>query len=357
MKRIAFFGYNLEIGGAEKSLVNIINILKDEYNIDLYLYEKKGELLSNLPQNINIYELKKNNIQYFFFKYFKNYRKKYLNKICSQKYDSIVAYVEGRLATIITEIDIECPKIAWIHTNVTEHDIGISEKEIIESYSKINKIVFVSNEAKEDFANKYNIPKDKLITIENILNVFEINEMAKEKIDKSSKFTFINVSRMRPEKRHNLLIEACKILKQKGYEFEMWFVGDGVLYPEIKKQIIKDHLINEIKLFGKKSNPYPYIKTADCFVLSSDYEGQSLVAVESLILKTPVITTDIPVVNKLLDNKYGIVCEHNAQSIADSMIYMLNTKNYKQYNQKVMKFNINYDNLIKEVKELLENEK
>jgi glycosyltransferase involved in cell wall biosynthesis len=69
-------------------------------------------------------------------------------------------------------------------------------------------------------------------------------------------------------------------------------LGDG---PE------KDHLLNIIKenslernvfLLGHKNNPYPYISKAKTFILTSESEAFGMVLVESLILGTPVISTD-----------------------------------------------------------------
>lgn len=357
MKSIAFFGYNLEIGGAEKSLVNIINFLHHDYKIDLYLYEKKGPLIKELPSNINIFEIKRSKYMYTKFKYIKSYRKKIINKICNKKYDFLVAYLEGRLATLITEINQNCKKIAWIHTDVTKHNIGISYKEALDSYEKVDEIVFVSNDIKESFLNKYNISGNKTKVISNIINANEIIELSKEKRIEKKAFTFVNVSRMRNEKRHDLLIDACKILKDQGFKFQMWLVGDGENYTKIAQKVKELELESEVTLWGIQENPYPFIASADCFVLSSDYEGQSLVVLEALILKKPIISTQIPVVEKIIaNNNCGIICEHNAKSLANEMVLMLNKKNFDEINKKVMTFKLNCDNLFKEVRDLFEYE-
>ena len=355
MKSIAFFGYNLEIGGAEKSLVNIINFLHQDYKIDLYLYEKKGPLIKKLPSDIEIFEIKRSKFMYAKFKYIKSYRKKEINKICNKKYDFLVAYLEGRLATLITEIDQNCKKIAWIHTDVAKHNIGIGYEEALDSYKKVDEIVFVSTDIKKSFLNKYDIPENKTKVISNIINAKEIIELSKEKVIEKEIFTFVNVSRMRDEKRHDLLIDACKILKNQGFTFQMWLVGDGENYTKISQKVKELGLKSEIILWEIQENPYPFIASADCFVLSSDYEGQSLVVLEALILKKPIISTKIPVVEKILaNNNYGIICNHNAKSLANGMIFMLNKRNFDKINKKVMNFELKYDNLFKEVRDLFE---
>ena len=331
MKKIAFFSYNLEIGGAERSLVNIINFLHSKYQIDVYVYDKFGELLDCIPKDVRVFEIRKNKFMYLFFKYSEWFRKKYINKLVKDSYDYLVAYIEGRLATTVKEIDSDAMKIAWVHTDISKSNLGISSKEVLKSYNSMDKVIFVSEDAKKDFLNHYKIDDKKVMVIPNIVDFDDIKKKAKEFAVEKKKFTFINVSRMRLEKRHDLMIEACKLLKQSNCNFEMWFVGDGKQYDEISRQIEINNLNDVIKCFGLKDNPYPYLKAADCFVLASDYEGQSLVVLEALCLNKPVISTEIEVIEKLIGDNYGILCDHDAESLANAMKKMLNSQIMIEY--------------------------
>ena len=58
MKKIAFFSKNLEIGGMEKALVNLLNSLVDKYDIYLFLEERKGILLNSINKKVVIKEYK-----------------------------------------------------------------------------------------------------------------------------------------------------------------------------------------------------------------------------------------------------------------------------------------------------------
>jgi glycosyltransferase involved in cell wall biosynthesis len=58
----------------------------------------------------------------------------------------------------------------------------------------------------------------------------------------------------------------------------------------IKDRQLEDRVIN----LGFKQNPYKYIKNASLLVLSSDREGLPTIVIESLILGTPVVSTDCP---------------------------------------------------------------
>lgn len=97
-------------------------------------------------------------------------------------------------------------------------------------------------------------------------------------------------------------------------------VGDGESTEEYKKQIKENRLGNTIKLLGSKKNPYPYYKAADCFVMTSDYEGFPVVYVESCLFNLPIITT-IDVTDEYLNvgKNYGILVNMDINDIYNGM--------------------------------------
>ena len=74
-------------------------------------------------------------------------------------------------------------------------------------------------------------------------------------------------------------------------------------------------------------NPYPYIKQADCIVVSSDFEGYSVAIKEALLLKKAVVSTNVCGVSEMFDNgKYGIVTEISTEDLLDKMKKVLDKK-------------------------------
>ena len=112
-----------------------------------------------------------------------------------------------------------------------------------------------------------------------------IIEKSKEEVKKNNVFTFTNVGKMRPQKRQDRLIKIAKNLKNDNYKFKIQIIGNGPEEEKIKK-LIKDYDVEDVvELLGLKLNPYPYIKQADCIVVSSDFEGYSVAIKEALLLK------------------------------------------------------------------------
>ncbi len=84
-------------------------------------------------------------------------------------------------------------------------------------------------------------------------------------------------------------------------------MGDGPQKLQLEEMICKYNLKDNIRLIGYQNNPYPYMKMADLFILSSLWEGFGHVIVESMVCGTPVLATDCPHGPReiLEDGKYG----------------------------------------------------
>ena len=85
-----------------------------------------------------------------------------------------------------------------------------------------------------------------------------------------------------------------------------------------------------VKLYGNKTNPYPYIKSADLFYLGSIHEAAPVVFSESRILGTPIITTKTSSAEELVGDN-GIICENNEEDIYLSFKQIFENARNKAY--------------------------
>lgn len=333
MKKILIFGYTLEMGGAEKALVDTINFLSDKCEIDLYLLEKKGSLLSDIPENVNIYQMKNNIFSYILFRFIPIVRKLRINKIASKKdYFAALGYMEGRSGTWVADIKKKIKKYAWIHNDVLKFDIGISDKEAIDTYNKVDKVICVSKESKINFCKKYQIDKKKVEVIYNYINEEEIIKKSIEFKVKNDKLTFVNVAAMRDQKRQDRLVMAAKKLKDEGYDFKIQLVGGGQNLEKIKEMIYTYKVQDNVEMLGEQKNPYPYIKNSDFFILSSYMEGYGIVVKEALFLGKKVITTDVVGPREILeDGKYGIIVPNTDEAVYDILKEIINNPHKYDY--------------------------
>ncbi|CAM2076852.1 MAG: hypothetical protein NSGCLCUN01_01038 [uncultured Clostridium sp.] len=372
MKNILIIHPNLELGGAEKVLINLLDKIDySEYKVTLLLIYKKGIYIEDLNENVNIkylYEFNKFKFKIIQSIYarvisflYKNNPNILLKFILKQEYDIEIAFLEGESTRLISEKKSKTSKkIAWVHCDFIEYSeekININRK----YYKNINKIVCVSNESKKSFNRIYPEYEDKTITIYNLMDKENILKLSKEKMKIQYKQnTIVAVGRLVKAKRFDLLIEAHKKLNDEGIENNLIIIGEGEERSNLEELINTLRLNNTVYLLGFIKNPYPYIKNSDIFCITSDYEGFSLVGAEALILGKPIISTKCAGLKELLDNgKYGVLVECNdIFEIKEQLKNMLNSeKNKLLYKNKSLERAkiFNDDVIIRKIYDVFEN--
>ncbi len=168
----------------------------------------------------------------------------------------------------------------------------IKKIELEKTYHNKN-IICVSNGIKNDILTLKIKPK----SIQTIYNPFDFHDIclkAKEKQNLNIKGDYIiHVGRFAKVKRHDILVKAFFLLKNKN--IKLLLVGEGEEEVNIKELVKKLKIEERVIFSGFQKNPYPLIKNAKALILSSENEGFGNVLVESLILATPVISTDAPI--------------------------------------------------------------
>ena len=334
MKKILFAAVDMNVGGIETALLTLLNYLESkDYEITLVLEKKEGIFLSKLNDNIKIVEYNPSNCKFLVIRKINNLFKriKFILKY-KNKFDFSVSFATySNMASFVARTASRNNAL-WGHADYLElfNNDKNKVKEFFENlhYNEFKHIVFVAEKAKETFLEIFKDCKDKTVICNNIIDYEKIENLANEKIDEEKNtYTFINVGRHdEKQKRLTRILEASKKLKQEGYNFEVWFIGDGKDTEDYKK-MAKDYKIEDcVKFMGAKKNPYPYMKMADSVVLSSDYEGYPVVFVESFVLSIPIITTDVSDAIKDVQNRFGLVTSKTSEGIYQAMKQFLNTQ-------------------------------
>ena len=353
-KDILFTGKSMIIGGIEAAQNNMLDAINyKKYNVTLILEEKEGELLERVNKNVEVKELKVCNSNNVIIRKLVNATRKLIFKIFNyHNYDfsccyTTYSYSSNKLAKIASSNNA-----FYIHSDYSY--IYKKEEEFREFFDsrKVDEykhIIFVSNESKNSFMNYYPNLKDKLVVLNNIINIDEIEEKSKEKIDisKGSRKLFVFVGR---------LDDSAKKLKRAIYlakelDIDLWIVGDG---PDRKRyEVYTEELKVEkqVKFLGKQSNPYPYIKEADYVILTSDYEGFPVIYQEALVLNKDIITTINTSDEQINIEDYAHIVSKDEKEMAKEVKKILDKKpiNKKIDMKEIMKNRIKIlDNLINE---------
>jgi len=155
-------------------------------------------------------------------------------------------------------------------------------------------------------------------------------------------FNMVMVSRLENQKAHMRFMPIVKKLADEGHKFKLNIIGDGILRPDIENYIQENNMDSYVKLFGQQSNPFPFIKQADLFVLVSYYEAAPMVYNESQLIGTPIFTTKIISAEEMVGD-YGFICENNEDDIYKKLKFVLENKNLIEEKKEKLK-NYTYDN-------------
>ncbi|WP_347040041.1 glycosyltransferase [Glutamicibacter halophytocola] len=124
---------------------------------------------------------------------------------------------------------------------------------------------------------------------------------------------FANMARLSPEKGQMKLLNAFAQVHEQHPQTRLLLIGDGPLRTDLETEVAARGLTGKVVITGLLSNPFPTLKTADCFVFSSDYEGQGLAMVEAMMLGLPAISTDVVGSHSVLVGGYGLLVENSVR--------------------------------------------
>lgn len=138
------------------------------------------------------------------------------------------------------------------------------------------------------------------------------------------KTLFINVGRLTKAKNQETLVKAFFQLKNKGLHVKLLIVGKGPEEEKLKKIVSSFSLKSDCIFTGIQNNIVDYYNAADCFVLSSLWEGFPMVLIEAMATELPIITTECGR-EAVSDNNY-IVSAENSFLLSEKMesIYNMN---------------------------------
>ena len=316
--RVFIFHPYPSLGGADRSIIRLINSLK---NCEIFFISiTKCNYNKLVNKKINYILLKNKRVIFSL----KELKKIILTNLKNRKFKKNLIISNQNFANISTILsckNIKNLKIVLIERNHLDElkyykNFKDFLKKIIikwfikKTYYKSDAIIGISKKLSidlEKFCKKkvftiYNPALDnktfKSITFKNNF----LNKLKKKKI-----FTILNVSFFEPQKDHFTLLRAFKIFNDTNKKSHLILIGKGSLENKIKEFIKTNGLVKFVTIYNNCNNPQIFFKNSDLFILSSVYEGFGNVVVESLYNKCPIITSNCNAgPSEIIDNgKYG----------------------------------------------------
>ena len=356
------------IGGAERSLIGLLDSIDyTKYNVDLFLNRHEGEFMSLIPNKVNLlpeideYTTFDRPIKDILFsKNFKYGIARLKSKIDARKNIrsgnegnvwSSMQFISNRIVPLLPEIGKEYDlainflgisdilgqkvkakkKLAWVHTDYSK--LVPIKKLDLDTYSKVDYIVNVSETCENQFLKIYPMLKKKSLIIENVLaEKFIISQSEQEIDDKNfikneDEIKLLSIGRFSDAKNFDNVPKICKYILQRGINIKWYIIGYGTDEDLIKNKIEQENMQDNVILLGKKENPYPYIKACDIYVQPSRYEGKAVTVREAQILNKPVVITNFATANsQLIDGFDGIIVPMDNEGCAKGIVKLIKDK-------------------------------
>lgn len=355
-----------DIGGISTSTVNLLSEIAHEHDVTLCVL---GDYISEdikLPKNVKI--IKGSKIlkdcycdrdmlsqQTNFQKTVRSIRRLARRLIGTEKivnyaikkvkvpeeYDVAIAYsndiyaengklIAGGVNSFVLKNVKATKKISWIHNDAKK--IGFTKELCIKMFKDYDAIVNVSYDCKYVFDEIILEFTNKSFVVYNMFDLDVIKEKAEDHnpYENNGKIHFVTVARLyNHQKRIDRIIETVHRLKTEGYtNFDWTIVGEGGDRQMLEEQISEKNVGDIITLAGLKQNPYPYVKNADAFVLTSTYEGYPMTVKEAQIVGAPTLVTEYgSAYEQVEDGVDGLVCDNSVDGVYDMIKKVLDDKN------------------------------
>ncbi len=230
-----------------------------------------------------------------------------------ETFEVIVANTVPTCSEIARHIKAE-KKYVVFHSSKPEFFPALTKQ----AFDLFTGVIAVSAGVKQMLEQTYPDKKDKLITVTNYVNAQEIQAKASAfPLTETGRTRLCTCGRLEKEKGFDLALETAKLLRDKGFDFTWYFVGDGGEKQKLTAKRDKYGLTEQIIFTGFQPNPYPYIAGCDIYVQPSYEEAQPLAIMEALILGRAVVSTETVGGITLLENgKKGILTPFTGEGLA-----------------------------------------
>ncbi len=349
MKKITIFSLHLGYGGIEKSIVNLANLLSDEYEVEIVSTYK----LEDTPAfDIN----KKVKVRYLITKYKPNrlewkesVRKLRPIKFIKETYKAINVLINKRRKTIdaikkcdsdiiISSRDIfnkwvgEYAKksqyrIGWEHNH--HHNNITYANNLVKCSKDLDVLVLVSENLRSYYKKlmKDANSKCKCVFIPNML------DSVPDKVSKLTEKRMVSIGRLSKEKGFVDLIDVYKEYKERNKDnsWHLDIIGDGAERNKIVDKVYRLGLTKDITVHGylRRKDLLDILTKSSLYVMASHTESFGIVLIEAMSTGMPCIAVDSAEgANDLIINDYNgyLIPDRDKKLYVEKMEALINDK-------------------------------
>lgn len=300
-RRIAIFLSRLAGGGAERAMIYLANRFVDMgHEVDLVLLRHEGPYLDLVDSRINVVELDVSRMLLAPLALRRYQAERQPDVFMSAQFHADQALLLskklfGWKTRIVPSVQVALTAVFEQSASKRERMFRYTLKRL---YPSADRLVAISAGVGEDVQRVCNISGDKITLIHNPVVTPDFakrldEEISHEWFDNPGPPVIIAMGRLTKQKDFPTLLKAFAKLRQR-VPSRLLILGEGEDRKELEKLAQDLGLDGDVLMPGFVSNPYPWLKKADVFVLSSLWEGFANVVAEALACGTPVVSTDCP---------------------------------------------------------------
>lgn len=311
-KIILFVMHQLSSGGAERVVMNLANNFdREKFDIHLCLFNKTGQLVDSLKDDVVIHDLKSSRVSKGVLKF--------LLLLLSLKPDFVFSSIDHVNLLISIQIKLLRPILKNTKFIAREANIPSIRAKYIKASNKrdliyrrtinsFDKVISQSKYMKEDLIKIYNINPKKIFIVSNPvdLKTIELNLQHEEKrklLLPTEKIHILAVGALQIQKGFDILLETVPLLDDKLHLNILGSCKKTEEKEKLQKIIAQLDIADRVSLLGFHKNPYEYIEQSNLVVLSSRYEGFPNVVLEAHACGKFVVAFECPGVNsEIIEN-------------------------------------------------------
>jgi len=295
-RKVLFVLPNLEPGGAERLVTMLLQHLpREQLELHIALVARYGLLLESIPDDVEVHHLKAGRVR----------RVPYpLLRLAWRLRPDVVLSTLGYMNLALIPLWPFLPKGTRLYVreaNTLSAEVqtfprsGLWTAAYRALYPRADGIVCPARSMAADLVENFGIPEPSIRYIPNPVDVDVIESSARgESPFRGDGPHVLGVGRLAPQKGFDLMIEAFARFAEKRGSGQLWVLGEGSERAALEQHAVDLGVADRVNLVGHVPNPYPWMRHADVFVLSSQFEGLPNVVLEAIACGTRVAAFDSP---------------------------------------------------------------
>jgi glycosyltransferase involved in cell wall biosynthesis len=298
MRRLGIFVPSLLGGGTERvASILAAGFMKRGHAVDLLLARREGPYLSAIPPGVRIIHLRKRGVLSCLPQLVRYLRRERPDALLSaMSHTNVVTLLASRLAGCPTRVVVsERSSFSECRRNYRSPRDRLIRLLMRVTYRWADKVIVVADEMIEDLHRGIGLPRSRIVSVPNpvLPEDFELRsaEPIEDAVFDQDRPVVVAAGRLTFEKDFPTLIRAFALVRHRR-DAALVILGEGPEREALEKLIAELGLAEHVFLPGFVDNPFPHLRAASVFALSSRFEGMPGVLLQAMACGTPVVSTD-----------------------------------------------------------------